>query len=43
MTIYRVRHTIEFVEEPLRDAGKARRTAVRDAVIARRAQVPAPR
>jgi bile acid-coenzyme A ligase len=34
---YKVPHTIELVDRPLRDdAGKARRTAVRDDVIARR-------
>jgi len=34
---YKVPRTVEFVERPLRDdAGKARRTAVRDDVIARR-------
>jgi bile acid-coenzyme A ligase len=36
---YKVPRTVEFSETPLRDdAGKARRSAVRDAVIARRAQ-----
>lgn len=41
---YKVPHTIEFVDEPLRDdAGKARRTAVRDAVIARLGRAPAAR
>lgn len=36
---HKVPHTVEFTDEPLRDdAGKARRSAVRDAVIARRAQ-----
>ncbi len=35
---YKVPRSVEFVDEPLRDdAGKARRTAVRDEVIARRA------
>lgn len=34
---YKVPRSVEFVDSPLRDdAGKARRTAVRDAVIARR-------
>ena len=34
---YKVPRTVEFVDRPLRDdAGKARRTAVRDDVIARR-------
>ena len=34
---YKVPRSVEFVDTPLRDdAGKARRTAVRDAVIARR-------
>lgn len=34
---YKVPHSVEFVDRPLRDeAGKARRTAVRDEVIARR-------
>jgi len=33
---YKVPRTVEFVDTPLRDdAGKARRTAVRDQVIAR--------
>jgi bile acid-coenzyme A ligase len=33
---YKVPRTVEFVDEPLRDdAGKARRSAVRDDVIAR--------
>lgn len=33
---YKVPRTVEFTDEPLRDdAGKARRTAVRDAIIAR--------
>lgn len=36
---HKVPRTVEFSDEPLRDdAGKARRSAVRDAVIARRAQ-----
>jgi bile acid-coenzyme A ligase len=36
---YKVPRTVEFSDTPLRDdAGKARRSAVRDAVIARRAQ-----
>ena len=36
---YKVPRTVEFTETPLRDdAGKARRSAVRDEVIARRAQ-----
>lgn len=36
---HKVPRTVEFTDEPLRDdAGKARRSAVRDAVIARRAQ-----
>jgi bile acid-coenzyme A ligase len=36
---YKVPHTVEFSDTPLRDdAGKARRSAVRDAIIARRAQ-----
>lgn len=36
---YKVPRTVEFVDTPLRDeAGKARRTAVRDDVIARRAR-----
>jgi bile acid-coenzyme A ligase len=40
---HKVPRTIEFVDHPLRDeAGKARRTAVRDEVIARR-QAPANR
>jgi bile acid-coenzyme A ligase len=35
---YKVPRTVEFVDQPLRDdAGKARRTAVRDEVVARRA------
>jgi bile acid-coenzyme A ligase len=35
---YKVPHTVEFSDTPLRDdAGKARRSAVRDEVIARRA------
>lgn len=39
---YKVPATVEFVDNPLRDdAGKARRTAVRDEVIARLAQAPA--
>ena len=39
---YKVPTEVEFVDRPLRDdAGKARRSAVRDAVIARRAQAPA--
>ncbi len=39
---YKVPRTVEFVDTPLRDdAGKARRTQVRDEVIAR-AQPPAP-
>jgi bile acid-coenzyme A ligase len=34
---YKVPHTIEFVDRPLRDdAGKARRSAVRDEILARR-------
>ena len=34
---YKLPHSVEFVDRPLRDdAGKARRTAVRDEVIARR-------
>ncbi len=34
---YKVPRTVEFVDRPLRDdAGKARRSAVRDEVIARR-------
>jgi len=34
---YKVPRTVEFVDTPLRDdAGKARRSAVRDAVIRRR-------
>ena len=34
---YKVPRTVEFVDTPLRDdAGKARRTAVREEVIARR-------
>ena len=33
---YKVPRTVEFTDEPLRDdAGKARRTAVRDEVMAR--------
>ena len=42
---YKVPRTVEFVDRPLRDdAGKARRSAVRDEVIARRtAATPAPR
>lgn len=37
---YKVPHTVEFSDTPLRDdAGKARRSAVRDEIIARRAQV----
>ncbi|OBB78150.1 AMP-binding protein [Mycobacterium sp. 852014-52144_SCH5372336] len=36
---YKVPRTVEFTDEPLRDdAGKARRSAVRDEVISRRAQ-----
>jgi bile acid-coenzyme A ligase len=36
---YKVPRTVEFTDTPLRDdAGKARRSAVRDEVIARRAQ-----
>ncbi|MBE1550995.1 bile acid-coenzyme A ligase [Mycobacterium sp. OAS707] len=36
---YKVPRTVEFSDTPLRDdAGKARRSAVRDAIIARRAQ-----
>ena len=36
---YKVPRTVEFVDRPLRDdAGKARRTAVRDDVIARAVQ-----
>jgi bile acid-coenzyme A ligase len=36
---YKVPHTVEFSDSPLRDdAGKARRSAVRDKVIARRAE-----
>ena len=36
LAAYKVPRTVEFVDTPLRDdAGKARRTAVRDAVIAR--------
>ena len=36
---YKVPRTVEFTDEPLRDdAGKARRSAVRDAVIARSAR-----
>jgi bile acid-coenzyme A ligase len=36
---YKVPRTVEFSDTPLRDdAGKARRSAVRDAVIARRAR-----
>lgn len=39
LAAYKVPRTIEFVDRPLRDdAGKARRTAVRDEVIARAAQ-----
>ena len=38
---YKVPRTVEFVDTPLRDdAGKARRTAVRDEVIARRQAQP---
>jgi len=34
---HKVPRTIEFVDRPLRDeAGKARRTAVRDEIVARR-------
>jgi len=34
---YKVPRTVEFTDKPLRDdAGKARRSAVRDEVIARR-------
>jgi bile acid-coenzyme A ligase len=42
---HKVPRTVEFVDHPLRDdAGKARRSAVRDEVIARRtAATPAPR
>ncbi len=40
---YALVRTVEFVERPLRDeAGKARRSAVRDDVIARR-RAPASR
>jgi bile acid-coenzyme A ligase len=36
---YKVPRTVEFTDKPLRDdAGKARRSAVRDEVIARRAR-----
>jgi bile acid-coenzyme A ligase len=36
---YKVPRTVEFSDTPLRDdAGKARRSAVRDEIIARRAQ-----
>ncbi len=39
LAAYRVPRTVEFVDRPLRDeAGKARRSAVRDEVIARAAQ-----
>jgi bile acid-coenzyme A ligase len=38
---YKVPRTVEFSDTPLRDdAGKARRSAVRDEVIARRARAP---
>ena len=37
LAAYKVPRTVEFVDRPLRDdAGKARRSAVRDEVIARR-------
>jgi len=40
---HKVPRTVDFVDHPLRDeAGKARRTAVRDEVIARRSFGPAP-
>ncbi|MGV0744018.1 AMP-binding protein [Mycolicibacterium sp. XJ870] len=41
LSSYKVPSTVEFVDTPLRDdAGKARRSAVRDAVIARSARAP---